>query len=87
MQRELYHVRRDWRSVAYAACSMAVLLGFFLMIYVVLDARNPNMGLFRRQEISPIVYVAAFSIALVLFLIAHAFIKRKVGDKNADDTH
>ena len=45
------------------------------------------MGLFRRQEISPIVYVAAFSIALALFLIAHAFIKRKVGDKNADDTH
>lgn len=87
MQRELYRVRRDWRSVAYAACSMAVLLGFFLMIYVVLDARNPNMGLFRRQEISSIVYVAAFSIALVLFVIAHAFIKRKVGDKNADDTH
>ena len=87
MQRELCHVRRDWRSVAYAACSMAVLLGLFLMIYVVLDARNPNMGLFRRREISPIVYVAAFSIALVLFLIAHAFIKRKVGDKNADDTH
>lgn len=87
MQRELYHVRRDWRSVAYAACSMAVLLGFFLMVYVVLDARNPNMGLFRRQEISPIVYVAAFSIALVLFVIARLFIKRKVGDKNADDTH
>lgn len=87
MQRELYHVRRDWRSVAYAASSMAVLLGFFLMVYVVLDARNPNMGLFRRQEISPIVYVAAFSIVLVLFVIARLFIKRKVGDKNADDTH
>lgn len=65
----------------------AVLLGFFLMIYVVLDARNPNMGLFRRQEISPIVYVAAFSIVLVLFAIAHALIKQKVGDKHADDTH
>lgn len=87
MQRELYHVRRDWRSVAYAACSMAVLLGFFLMVYVVLDARNPNMGLFRRQEISPIVYVAAFFIVLVLFVIARSFIKQKVGDKNADDTH
>lgn len=87
MQRELYHVRRDWRSVAYAACSMSVLLGFFLMVYVVLDARNPNMGLFRRQEISPIVYVAAFSIVLVLFVLARAFIKRKVGGKNADDTH
>ena len=87
MQRELYHVRKDWRSVAYAACSMSVLLGFFLMVYVVLDARNPNMGLFRRQEISPVVYFAAFSIALVLFVIARAFIKQKVGDKNADDTH
>lgn len=87
MQRELYHVRRDWRSVAYAACSMSVLLGFFLMVYVVLDARNPNMGLFRRQEISPIVYIAAFSIVLALFVLAHAFIKRKVGGKNADDTH
>lgn len=87
MQKELYHVRRDWRSVAYAACSMAALLGFFLMIYVVLDARNPNMGLFRRQEISPIVYIAAFSIVLVLSVIAHALIKQKVGDKNADDIH
>lgn len=87
IQRELYHVRRDWRSVAYAACSMAVLLGFFLMIYVVLDARNPNMGLFRRREISPIVYVAAFSIVLVLSLIAHSLVKKKVGDKNADDTN
>lgn len=87
MKKELYHVRRDWRSVAYAACSMAALLGFFLMIYVVLDARNPNMGLFRRQEISPIVYIAAFSIVLVLSVIAHALIKQKVGDKNADDIH
>ena len=87
IQRELYHVRRDWRSVAYAACSMAVLLGFFLMVYVVLDARNPDLGLFRRQEISPIVYIAAFSIVLVLFAIAHALIKQKVGDKHADDSH
>lgn len=85
--RELKNVRRDWKTITYAACSLACLLGFFLVVYVVLDARNPNMGLFRRQEISPIVYVAAFSIVLVLFVIAHSFIKKKVGDKNADDTN
>ena len=86
--RELKNVRHDWKMITYAASSFAALLGFFLMVYVVLDARNPNMGLFRRQEISPIIYVAAFSIVLVSFGIVHAVLKSKIRrGKDADNTY
>lgn len=79
--RELKNVRRDWKMITYTACSLACLLGFFLMVYVVLDARNPNMGLLRRQEISPIVYAAAFLIVLFIFVIVNITIRYKVRRK------
>ena len=86
--RELKNVRRDWKMITYTACSFACLLGFFLMIYVVLDARNPTMGLFRRQSTSPIVYAAAFLIVLLVFAVIDIVIRHKIRrNRDAKSTH
>ena len=86
--RELKNVRCDWKMITTVACSFACLLGFFLMVYVVLDVRNPNIGLFRRQEISPIVYAAVFLIVLFIFAIIDIAIRRKVRRKRDEkNTH
>lgn len=89
MEHEISAVRSSWKGVTYGATGLSVLFGLFLMIYVFLDMRNPNIGLFRGTTAAPIVYVAAFSIVGTCLYIGHTMVKRKIERKrkNADDTH
>lgn len=88
MERELFAVRSSWRRITYGAAGLATLFGACLMIYVFLDMKNPNLGLFRGTRSSPVVYAAAFAIAGVCLLVCRKIVKRKMEQKkNANDTH
>lgn len=88
IEKELYAVRSSWRRITYGAAGLATLFGACLMIYVFLDMKNPNLGLFRGTRSSPVVYAAAFAIAGVCLLVCRKMVKRRMEQKkNANDTH
>lgn len=88
MEKEISEVRNNWRGVTYGATGLAILFGLFLMVYVFLDMRNPNLGLFQSSHTAPIVYVAAFSIIGTVLFIGHTMVKRRTErKKNADHTN
>ena len=67
MENEISTVRSNWKEIAYVTSGLSLLFGLFLMVYITLDARNPNIGLIRGTTAAPIVYVAAFSIIGMCF--------------------
>ena len=76
MENEISTVRSNWKEIAYVTSGLSVLFGLFLMVYVFLDLRNPNLGLFRGTTAAPIVYVAVFAIVgTFLYIVCKA--KRK----------
>lgn len=84
MEKEISAVRNSWKGVTYGATGLAILFGIFLMAYVFLDIRNPNLGLFRAGHTTPIVYVAAFSIIGTCLYIVCTVIKRNAKRRNHD---
>lgn len=88
MEKEIAAVRNSWRSVAYSMAGLAILFGCFLMVYVLLDVANPGIGLFQGSKLSPIVYLAAFSIIGTVLFIGHSMSKKRMErKKNADHSH
>lgn len=84
MDKEISAVRDNWKSVTYGAAGLAVLFCVLLMIYVFLDMRNPNLGLFQSGHAAPIVYVAVFSIIGTCSYIVHTVIKRNAKRRKRD---
>lgn len=89
MENEISTVRGNWKGIAYWASGLSVLFGLFLMVYVFLDMRNPNLGLFRGTTAAPIVYVAAFTIIGTCLYIIRTAVKRnaKRRKRDANNTH
>lgn len=89
MENEISTVRGNWKGIAYLASGLSVLFGLFLMVYVFLDMRNPNLGLFRGTTAAPIVYVAAFTIIGTCLYIIRTAVKRnaKRRKRDANNTH
>lgn len=88
MEKEISAVRENWKHVTYGSAGLAVLFGIFLVIYVFLDMRNPNLGLFQSGHAAPIVYVAAFSIVGLSLFVGHTIVKRRMEKKkNAENTN
>lgn len=82
---EIQAIRASWKPVVYGMCGLSILLAVFLIVYVFLDVRNPDIGLIRKTVSSPVVYLAAFSLAGVVLYIGHAFVKKRMErTKNAD---
>jgi transcriptional regulator with XRE-family HTH domain len=66
----LASVQRENKPLIYGQCALNILLTAVLMIYMVLDARNPEMGLIRSEKISAVILVGAAGIAAVFMLTA-----------------
>lgn len=82
---EIQAIRASWKPVVYGMCGLSILLAVFLIVYVFLDVRNPDIGLIRKTVSSPVVYLAAFSLAGVVLYIGHTFVKKRMErTKNAD---
>lgn len=86
MEKEISAVRNSWKGITYGATGLAILFGLFLMLYVFLDMRDQNLGLFQEGNTAPVVYVAAFSIVGACLFIGHKMVKKRTeGKKNADN--
>ena len=84
MENEISTVRSNWKEIAYVTSGLSVLFGLFLMVYLTLDAMNPNIGLIRGTTAAPIVYVAAFSIIGMCFYIVQTVVRRNAKRRKRD---
>lgn len=84
MENEISTVRSNWKEIAYVTSGLSLLFGLFLMVYITLDARNPNIGLIRGTTAAPIVYVAAFSIIGMCFYIVQTVVRRNAKRRKRD---
>lgn len=84
MENEISTVRSNWKEIAYVTSGLSLLFGLFLMVYITLDARNPNIGLIRGTTAAPIVYVAAFSIIGMCFYIVRTVVRRNAKRRKRD---
>ena len=74
MENEISTVRSNWKEIAYGVSWLSVLFGLFLMVYVFMDMRNPNLGLFRGTTAAPV--VAVFAIVGTFLHIVCTVVKR-----------
>lgn len=77
----LASVQRENKPLIYGQCALNILLTAVLMVYMVLDARNPEMGLIRSEKISAVILFGAAGIAAVFMLTAF-LIFHKGGERN-----
>lgn len=66
----LASVQRENKPLIYGQCALNILLTAVLMVYMVLDARNPEMGLIRSEKVSAVILFGAAGIAAVFMLTA-----------------
>lgn len=66
----LASVQRENKPLIYGQCALNILLTAVLMVYMVLDARNPEMGLIRSEKISAVILFGAAGIVAVFMLTA-----------------
>lgn len=66
----LASVQRENKPLIYGQCALNILLTAVLMVYMVLDARNPEIGLIRSEKISAVILFGAAGIAAVFMLTA-----------------
>lgn len=80
----LASVQRENKPLIYGQCALNILLTAVLMVYMVLDARNPEMGLIRSEKISAVILFGAAGIAAVFMLTAFLIFHRILsgGERN-----
>ena len=66
----LASVQRENKPLIYGQCALNILLTAVLMVYMVLDVRNPEMGLIRSEKISAVILFGAAGIVAVFMLTA-----------------
>lgn len=66
----LASAKKEDKPLIYGQCALNILLAAVLVVYMVLDARNPEMGLIRSEKISAVILFGAAGIAAVFMLTA-----------------
>lgn len=65
------------RPLLYALCGLCAMLAAVLLVYIVLDARNPTQGLIRSTGVSVVVWVGAGCIMALLALFVRIIAARR----------
>lgn len=80
----LASAQREDKPLIYGQCALNILLAAVLIIYMVLDARNTEMGLIRSEKISAVILFGAAGIAAVFMLTAFLIFHRLLsgGERN-----
>lgn len=73
---ELREVRATYRPLVYGLCGLCVLLTAVWGVYVILDARQPEQGLIRAGSVSPVVWIGAAGVVVLLVMLLHLTVSR-----------
>lgn len=73
---ELAAAGKGDKPLLYGLCGLCVMLTVVLLVYIVLDARNPSQGLIRSTGTSAVVWIGASCILVLLVLLVHTLVSR-----------
>lgn len=73
---EIKAIRGTYRPLVYGLCGLCVLLTVVWGIYVILDARAPEQGLIRAGSVSPVVWIGAAGVLVLLVMLLHITVSR-----------
>lgn len=73
---ELKEVRGTYRPLVAWLCGLCVLLTVVWCIYVVLDARQPDVGLIQNSGVSPVVWIGAAGVVVLLMILLYITVIR-----------
>ena len=65
------------RPLIYSLVGLCALLAAMLMMYIVLDAMDPDQGMIRADGVSPAIYAGAIVLVCIALSAAHTFAKKK----------
>jgi len=68
---EIKNVRSSYKILVCGLCGVCITLTFVWAIYVILDGRVPDQGLIRSDDVSPVVWVGAAAVIVLLFGLLH----------------
>lgn len=75
--KHIAETRRIWKPIIYGLCVLCIMLASVMMVYIVLDAKRPDVGLIRGVEnTSIIVWVGISAVIMFALLLAHMAISR-----------
>lgn len=73
---EIKELRNFYKPLVYGLCGLCILLTVVWCIYVVLDARQPAVGLIRAGTISLFVWIGAAAVVVLLVMLLHFTVSR-----------
>lgn len=73
---QIAETRRTWKPLLYGLCGLCILLTVVWGVYVVLDAQQPEIGLIRSGAVSPIVWIGAAGVVIMLIMLLHFTVSR-----------
>lgn len=73
---ELKEVRGTYRPMIFGLCGLCVLLTVVWGIYVILDAQQPDIGLIKSGSVSPVVWIGAAGVVVVLGMLLYITVRR-----------
>lgn len=79
----LVAARSSDRPLMFTQCALNILMAIFLMVYMVLDARNPDIGLIRPDRVSVLILLAFFGIIAAAVTCVILIVRPRRGKKEA----
>lgn len=73
---EIKELRNFYKPLVYGLCGLCILLTVVWCIFVVLDARQPGIGLIRSGAVSPLIWVGAAAVVVLLITILCLVVRR-----------
>lgn len=84
--KQIMETRRTWKPVIYCLCGLCIMLASVMMVYIVLDAQRPDVGLIRGVEnTSIIVWIGVAAVIVFALLLAHIVVSRWFIKTKKDD--
>lgn len=73
---EIKELRNFYKPLVYGLCGLCILLIVVWCIFVVLDARQPGIGLIRSGAVSPLIWVGAAAVVVLIITLLCLAVRR-----------
>lgn len=73
---ETKELRNFYKPLVYGLCGLCILLTVVWCIFVVLDARQPGIGLIRSGAVSPLIWIGAAAVVVLLITLLCLAVRR-----------
>lgn len=83
-ERHIRDTSRIIKPLIYGLVGLCIMLASVMLVYIVLDARDPTRGLIRRGNVSPVVWIGILGLVVLVIMSLHFTVSRWYRDKAKD---